>query len=107
MVIKTNNNENGACVEISKIDKKKTYINEVSFVGNRQISSKELYSSLLLTGRDTNFITFLKDSYDSLKLDSSYLKERGQKLLGFFLPGKKKTLSKDSLEKDLNSIIVK
>ena len=107
LVIKTNNNENGACVEISKIDKKKTYINEVSFVGNRQISSKELYSSLLLTGRDTNFITFLKDSYDSLKLDSSYLKERGQKLLGFFLPGKKKTLSKDSLEKDLNSIIVK
>lgn len=107
LVIKTNNNENGACVEISKIDKKKTYINEVSFVGNTQISSKELYSSLLLTGRDTSVITFLKDSYDSLKLDSSYIKEIGEKLWGFFLPGKKKTLSKDSLEKDLNSIIAK
>ena len=107
LVIKTKNNENGACVEISKIEKKKTYINDVSFVGNTQISSKELYSSLLLTGRDTSVITFLNDSYDSLKLDLSYLKEKGQKLLGFFLPGKKKTLSKDSLEKDLNSILEK
>ena len=107
LVIKTNNNEKGTCVEISKIEKKQIYINNVSFVGNAQITSKELHSSLLLTGRDISVITFLKDSYDSFKLDMSYLKEKGQKLLGFFIPGKKKKLSKDFLEKDLNAIISK